>query len=153
MQSDVKFQEPFSYSPLGIICLVLLVVILITFIIIKLVLNKDKKIANIKYNQINIEQIKHVHLSKIDHLKDEFENHKISERRAYNELSSIIRNFAYETTNIDVRKYSLNDIRKLKMNCLTNLVEEYYKPEFSKEGTGDIISSIEKTKGVIIKWK
>ena len=50
-------------------------------------------------------------------------------------------------------KYTLNDIKKIKMDNLTKLVEEYYEPEFSKEGNGDIISSIDKTREVIVKWK
>ncbi len=154
MQSNVEFQEPFSYSILGVIGLVLLVVIVLTYLIIKLVLNKPKKIINnYNYNQINIETIKNKYLSRIENLEEEFNNQKISERRAYNELSSIIRTFTFETTNIDVRKYTLSDIQKLKLPNLTKLVEEYYEPEFSKEGTGDFLSSVERTKGVIVKWK
>ena len=153
MQSDVKFQEPFSYNYLGVIFLVLLVVALLTYFIVKLIMNRPKKIENVFFKPQNIEEIKNKYLSKIDNLTNEFNNQKISERRAYNELSSLIRTFTFETTNIDVRKYTLNDIKTLKMNNLTKLVEEYYEPEFSKEGKGDFLSSVEKTKGVIVKWK
>ncbi len=154
MQSDVKFQEPFSYSILGVILLVLLIVILVAYLVYILVIKKkDAPKIVINYRPKNVFLIKHSYLSKIDSLKKQVNNKKLSQRKAYNELSSIIRSFVNEATSIDVMKYTLSEIKTLKMDNLTKLVEEYYEPEFSREGTGDILASIDRTREVIEKWK
>lgn len=153
MQLDVKLQEPFSYNFIGLILLILLIVSFFIFIIVKIV----KKNANKPKIQIvipkNIPSIKNKYLKQIDELEKNVKNNQINDRKAYNELSSIIRKFINESVGIDVMKYSLNEIKTLKISSLTSLVEEYYEPEFSYEGEGDILSSIEKTKGVIETWK
>lgn len=154
MQSDVKLQEPFSYSSLGVYLLILLIVILLVFIIIKIVkkVKKNKpEVPIIKNKDINA--VKNNYLNEINILEEKVKNNKINKRKAYNDLSCIIRKFIFDSTSIDVMKYSLSEIKTLKIDSLSALVEEYYVPEFSKEGEGDILSSINKTKEVIIKWK
>ena len=65
----------------------------------------------------------------------------------------IIRNFVYETTNIKVQYYTLEEIRPLNMDQLTKLVEEYYVPEFAKDSTTKIETSLKHTREVIEKWQ
>jgi hypothetical protein len=154
MQLDVDLQEPFSYSSIGLILLILLIVAFITVLIVRLVLKAKKNQPVIQYVPVaDINRVKGKYLKMIDELVESVNTKKLSDRRSYNELSGIIRKFTFEATNIDVMKCSLNDIRKLKMPALTKLVEEYYEPEFSYEGTGDILASIERTKEVILSWK
>ena len=62
------------------------------------------------------------------------------------------RSFIFETTNIKVQNYTLNDISKINMPTLYELVSEYYDPEFSRISKGNIINSIAKTREVIVKW-
>ena len=92
------------------------------------------------------------YLTKIDNLIINFNNSKLSSRKAYQELSSIIRNFIYEVTNIQVQNYTLKDISTINMPILYQLVSEYYNPEFSKISKGNITLSINKTRMVIEKW-
>ena len=42
-----------------------------------------------------------------------------------------------------LQNYTLEEIEKLKMQVLYELVKEYYTPEFAKESIGDINSAIE----------
>ncbi len=153
MQLDVKLQEPFSYSVLGLILLILLLIALLTYIIIIIIKKQSNKPKIIIEKRVDINSLKKKYINQINKLLIEVNNKKIKNRSSYNELSSIIRKFVYEATNIDVTKYSLNEIRKLKYDSLTKLVEEYYEPEFSYSKEGDILASIEKTKGVIETWK
>ena len=153
MQLDVKLQEPFSYNVLGLILLILLLIALLTYIIILLVKKQSNKPVVIIETKLDINSLKRRYMDSINKLALEVKKKKISNRNAYNELSMLIRKFVYEATKIDVTKCSLNEIRELKYDSLTELVEEYYEPEFSFEKEGDILTSIEKTKGVIEKWK
>ena len=132
MEVSVNLQEPFSYSIIPMIVIIILTFVIAIYIIVK-ACNKVRK------EKTNITKIK-------------YENNNISIREAYQKLSSTIRYFVYEVTNIKVQNYTLQDIKKLDMPILYELVEEYYVPEFSEKSIGNIKLSIEKTRKVIEKW-
>lgn len=71
---------------------------------------------------------------------------------AYQNLSKVIRNFVFEATHIKVQNYTLDDIRKLNMPILYELISEYYNPEFANISNGNFIYSIEKARGVVERW-
>lgn len=156
MQTSVELQTPFSYS-LVYICIVFIITSIFTiYIIIKRCNNKEiKKSVHDANNKLELNEvlnIKNKYLKKIDVIKNNVENKKITNRKAYQSISNIIRHFVYEVTAIRVQKYTLSEIEKLDMPMLYELVSEYYEPEFSKNSVGDIKSSIDKTRKVIEKW-
>ncbi len=151
MQVQTELRPMFSYSFLAIIFITIFT-ILIFFI-----MKYFKKKNNIK-NEIIIPKqkdlllIKKDYLIKLDNLINELNENKISNRKAYQNLSSLIRNFIYEVTNIKVQNYTLTDIKKINMPILYELVSDYYDPEFAKISKGNIKVSINKTKMVIERW-
>ncbi len=149
MQVSTDLKPMFSYSFIPILIIVILIIII--FIINKIKINKTQKKIVIP-SKININEIKQKYLIKINDLINNLKSNKITSRKAYQNLSQIIRNFVYEATNIKVQNYTLSDIKKLKLPALSNLIEEYYDPEFSKISKGNILSSIEKTRKEIEKW-
>lgn len=153
MQTSVNLQEPFSYS----IYYIIIVVIFILAITIYYFFSKGKKskeiVIKVKDLDINYKNaIKQKYIKEIDELEEKINNNEINIRIAYQNLSSIIRHFIYEMTNIKVQNYTLRDIRSLNMPVLYELIKEYYIPEFAKKSLGNIKSSIEKTRKVIEKW-
>ena len=150
MQAQIELKPMFSYSFIPIIVIIILIVIiLITLFIIK---RKElKKLVQIPSNK-EIINIKNKYLVLLQELENNINNNKITNRSAYQKLSSIIRNFIYETTNIKVQNYTLKEIKTINMPTLTELVSEYYDPEFSSISKGNIISSLNKTRMVIEKW-
>ena len=153
MQVTTELSPMFSYSLIPIIIFTIILICIITLIIYRNKNNnKNIPIQVSTPNKNNIQQIKRKYLFKIDNLLNEFNNKIINNRQAYQRLSNLIRNFIYETTNIKVQNYTLNDIKKINLPILAELIEEYYNPEFSKISNGNIINSIEKTRKVIEKW-
>lgn len=150
MQLDISLNGPFNYSiyPL-IIVLILIIITIIVFLCFNIKSKKKEKPVVVIAKDIN--SIKNKYLKELDELSNNV--NVLSKRKVYNILSLIIRRFVLEATNVDVLKYSLNEIRLLKVDSLTLLVSEYYEPEFSKESNADPLSSINKTKEVISKWK
>ena len=138
----------FSYSFLPVLLLILYGIILY----IKIKLGKKEKREIVLYESQNLNAIKNNYLQKINVLTNKVNSGKITNRKAYQTLSNIIRNFIYETTNIRVQNYTLKEIENLNMPILYELIKEYYNPEFSKNIKGNILSSIEKTEKVIHKW-
>jgi uncharacterized membrane protein YqiK len=153
MQWDVKLQKPFSYSSIGIIILIIVIIIFILIFLINYFKNKPKKVVVKEDNIKDINKIKKEYLSRIDHLIDNINTGTVTKRKAYNELSKIIREFVFKTTNIDVLKYTLVEIKRTNNKELLELINEFYEPEFSKEGKGNLTASIENTRKVITEWK
>ena len=152
MQWGVKLQNPFSYHIYGFIILILVTIIVLIMIITKHLKEKPKKII-IKEEIKDINKLKKEYLTKIDNLVNNINNQKTTQRKAYNELRKIIREFVFKTTNIDVLKYTLSEIKQINNKELLELINEFYEPEFSVEGKGNITKSIEKTRKVINEWK
>ena len=151
MQVETQIRSMFSYSLLTICIITLIIAIL--FIILKLFKKKNIVETLIIPDHKDLVEIKKKYLLKIDNLIDEYNNKKITSRKSYQQLSSIIRNFIFETTNIKVQNYTLKDIESIDIPVLYELVSEYYDPEFAKISNGNILSSIDKTRMVIEKWK
>lgn len=151
MKTSVNFQEPFSYN---IWLIVSLVVLLAIIVILAVVSNYAKKKKEEKPKEIvkpkNLDEIKKEYLEQIKKLEDNLGT--ITNRKAYQNLSIIIRSFVFEATKINVQKCTLKEIKQYNLPVLTELVEEYYAPEFSKNEEGVISSSIEKTRKAIEKW-
>ena len=150
MQVLTELKSMFSYSIVPIIVLLFLIIIII--IILKLINKMELKKQVIIPNHKELIDIKKRYLLRIQELENNLNNNSISSRKAYQSLSNLIRTFIYEATNIKVQNYTLKEINTLNMPILSDLVTEYYDPEFSVISKGNIISSINKTKGVIEKW-
>lgn len=150
MQIQTELKPMFSYSFIPI--LIIMIAIISIIIIPKLTKKKEIKKQIVIPNHKDLMEIKKRYLSKIQELENNFNNKKITNRKAYQELSNIIRNFIFEATNIKVQNYTLKEIEKINMPILYDLVSEYYDPEFSIISEGNIISSINKTKTVIERW-
>ena len=155
MQTSVKLQDSFSYSLIPIILLFIILVAIIATLIYLSRKSKKKVTQEIKIKKApkeTLEGIKKKYLKKIDDVEKKLKEDKIKLRGAYQELSSIIRFFTFEVTGIKVQNYTLQDIESLNMPALTELIQEYYAPEFAEFSKGNIEASLEKTRKVIEKW-
>ncbi len=150
MQVTTELRDMFNYSFIPPLLLIILLLVVIFY-------KKKKKIKNNKPVVVtpplkDRQNIKNKYLHLIDELNNDVNNNKITLRASYQKLSKLIRNFAYEMTNIKVQNYTLTDLYNIDMPILCELVNEYYHPEFAKISRGNILASIAKTKEVIIKW-
>ena len=144
MQLNTNLNGPFYYEIYPLIVVILLIIItIIVFLCLNVKIKKKEKKIPVIVTPKDINSIKQKYISELDNLNKNI--HTFSKRQVYNILSNLMRNFILEVTSIDVLKYSLNEIKKLNMNSLTELVSEYYEPEFSKESNANPIASINKT--------
>ena len=153
MNRQEALQPMFHYSP-ALIIIILLLMGYVIFLLIKSIPKKKKvEPVIIEPKKIYKSTIKRNYQKKLDTLEKELTNNQITTRGAYHKLSRIIREFVYETTNIKVQFYTLEEIRPLNMEQLTLLVEEYYVPEFAKDSNAKVEASLKKTREVIEKWQ
>ncbi len=150
MQINKELMPMFSYTIIPVIIFFLL---WIGIILLLLWIKKKKKTVETKTNPKKLYTTKEKYLRMISYLEKEIDENKINNRKAFQKLSKIIRLFVYEMTSIKLQNYSLDEIKTLNIEELSQLVEEYYDPEFAKYSKGDLKKSIEKTKKVIELWK
>lgn len=154
MQTTVKLQEMFTYSAVPLIVTAVFVV-LITFYLIYLIKIKWKIGLKVLPERTarNKNAIKERYLRELDKIEYKYEKGEITLRKAYQMMSLKVREFVFEAFNINAQNYTLSEIQKLNIPILYELIERYYKPEFSNEYAGDFKTDINKTRGAINKWK
>ena len=157
MKTSVSLQDNITYSIIPLIFVVLLIIGLsIYFIIIKSkkkIVLKESTIKNIPERNVkDTKQIKDKYLKKLDFIENQYNGNKIKLRQAYLQISEAIRMFVFEMTDIKTQNYSLNEIKNINIPVLYDLIKEYYEPEFAFKSVGDFNSSINKARGVILKW-
>ena len=158
MQTSINLQEPFTYSVVPLIILIVVIIAITIYLIYtkinKKTVEKEEEIVkeipekNIK----NIPVIKEKYLNQLDSIEYKYLNKMISLRKAYQLISESIRLFIFEVTDITTQNYSLSEIKKLEIPNLYELIKEYYEPEFASKSVGDFSSSINKARGVVNKW-
>lgn len=150
MQTGTELQAPFSYSLLPIILLFVALFLPLIIRLLKKYWPRNNDMVINTYTDSNM--IKNKYLNMLDELDNKLDTKKISSRKAYQELSILIRSFVKEVTGIDVTTCVLSDIERMNMPIIYDLVKEYYSPEFARISIGNIRSSISKTRGVIYRW-
>ena len=150
MQTGTELQAPFSYSLLPIILLFVALFLPLIIRLLKKYWPRNNNMVVNTYTDSNM--IKNKYLNMLDELDNKLDTKKISSRKAYQELSILIRSFVKEVTGIDVTPCVLSDIERMNMPIIYDLVKEYYSPEFARISIGNIRSSISKTRGVIYRW-
>ena len=155
MQTSINLQEPFTYSIIPLVFLVIIIMILIYFLL------KNRKIVTVEKEIVkeipeknikNIPVIKNKYLKQLDKINNEFKENLITLREAYQSISEVIRLFVFEVTDITTQNYTLTEIKKLDLPVIYELIEEYYEPEFASKSIGDFDASINKTRRIINEW-
>ena len=158
MKTSVNLQEPFTYSVIPLVIVIVLIIGFTIYLIITRKVKTQKKQEKSRAKKIpernikDIKQIKERYLKQLDTIESEYNNQKIELRQAYMLISEAVRMFVFEATDIKTQNYSLNEIKKMNLPVLYDLIKEYYEPEFAFKPVGDFSSSINKARSVILKW-
>ncbi|MBQ9318723.1 MAG: hypothetical protein IJR82_03755 [Bacilli bacterium] len=150
MQVSTELRPMFSFPSH---CIIIIVGVVVLLTIIYLFLNRKKRSPKaIIPQKKDIVLIKQHYLNDINELEQKCKSRQISNRETYQKLSLLIRLFIFEMTSIKVQNYTLSEIEKINIPILSELVREYYNPEFASISNGDVMISIKKTREVIIRW-
>lgn len=158
MDITVKLQNPFSYALWPVILLGLLIIgIVVALILLKLNLKPKKKTEIVKekpqpINVVDVNGLRARYLKQLDEVEQAFRSQKLTIRKAYQNMSIIVRKFVQERTGIKANTYTLEDIKKLNIPQLEALISEFYSPEFSVKSEGDVYEALEKSRRIIEEW-
>jgi len=153
MPITVELQDMFSYSPIPFIVILLIVLIPLLVLLIKFLKSKKKVVDPVpKPMPVNVHQIKDKYIKMLYNIEAKRHDNKISDRHAFQELSTVIRHFVYDMTGIKVQNYTLEEIGKLNIPNLYYLIDECYIPEFAEDNTTQVYDTINKARKVIEEW-
>ncbi|MBQ4521925.1 MAG: hypothetical protein IJA10_03105 [Lachnospiraceae bacterium] len=157
MPIDVELQGMHSYSFIMIVIVAAFVAVSIVAALILIIKRSQKRKKTVSpKKEITVadrEHIKAKYQRLLNELEAKCQHHKLSNRKAYQELSKITRHFVHEATGIKVHNYTLEEIKETNISGLYSVISECYAPEFAVDKKGDIYSSIMKARNVIEEWK
>lgn len=152
MQSDIDLAGPFHYSIWYIVVVGFLLFLGLGIIVwLKVQKKSQKEIVVKKQAPLDLAMIKKKYIMRLDELSKRINND--NPRSSYQELSYLMRSFVFEVTGVKVTKYTLREIDRKKFPVLYDMIKEFYLPEFSEEGYGDLMSAIGKVRVGIESWK
>lgn len=158
---SIQLQDPFSYAIWPVIVLGLLVLYTVVAFLTLHFLGKPHKEKQVKKQDFektteskssDKNAVKKMYMDKLNALEKSFANGDMEIRQAYQMLSQIMREFAYEMTGEPVHKLTLSDMKELNMPVLEELIAGYYSPEFANHSEGDVLAAITKAKRVVEEW-
>ncbi len=154
METKVQLQDSYHFLPIIVLLMILLILAAIALQIIfriKYRKNADRiKVHRPAKKTLPI--IKSEYIGKMDNIYQNLMNRTITVREGYHMMSCIIREFVKEVTGINVDSYTLKEIRRVNIPELTQLMQEYYVPEFAERTHFDVMNSLQKTRSVIERW-
>ena len=152
----VPLQQPLSYMPGWLVLAGLLVV---AVILMQVIARRRRRRAGENLpirlrpaSEAQLPGIKERYLDTLGAIERDLREGKTEPRFAYQRMSGAIRGFVYEATGVKVQKYTLYEIKQLRIHRLTQLIEEYYVPEFAEWSQQDALASLHRTEGVIQGW-
>lgn len=157
MQVTVNLQSNYSYISMVLLFLGALVLIVLLIIWAAKEKRQPKKTkkeplpAPVNPRSRAME-LKRTYDRKLAQLEEDCEKGAVSERKAYQKLSALVRSFAHEMTGVRVSNYTLQELRQAGMPQLTTLIEECYVPEFAPGNEGQAKEAIKKARKVIAEW-
>ena len=159
MPITVELQDMFRYSVIPVaIAVILVVAIGVAGLIYFMKHKKAKPVKQVAKPQpvqkpVNEVKIRDKYCGLIDELEVAYKNGQMSNRKAYQKLSELLRQFVYELTGVKVHNFTLAEIKRVNMPSLTRIIDECYAPEFSVDKEGNIDETIKKTRMVIKEWR
>ncbi len=156
---SVGLQDPFSYmlAPIIILAGVLVagIIALVVFHFLKNRKSVVKKVAEPKpvvFKPKDKGALQREYLAKIAKVQADYESGAMDVRTAHQELSAIVRMFVHELTGINAQNFSLLELRAHDVNQVSDLIEEFYAPEFALRTEKDTMNSINDARTVISTW-
>lgn len=163
MPTTIDLRRPFDFSKLPIVIVAGIFALLTTAIILMILYNviKDMKrapkeeiqqVAAPVFVKPDISKLKGEYLGKLNAIEAKYNEDRTKIRPAYEAMSLVVREFVHKATGIDVDKFTLSELTRTEFRGLTELIGEYYKPEFDQISEGDVLASLEKSRRLVTEW-
>ena len=157
--TTVELQDPFSYSFLPVV--IMIAVILASMVILVAIFLVHKKMKTPMKQKVqkpavfkpkSKEETKRDYLEKINIIEKKYTSGQMDVRATHQELSAVVRMFVHDMTGINAQNFSLSELKENNVHQISNLIEEFYAPEFAERSDKETSDSIRDAREVISKW-
>lgn len=158
MPVSVELQDPYSYSIWPIVIIVIVIVASLVAIVLLSILIRLRKPAKPKapvtqiFKPKTLADAQREYLGKIAYVEQQYRDGQMDVRTVHQELSAIVRMFVYDVTGVQAQNFSLNELKAYNINQISQLIEEFYAPEFAERTDKQTEDSIRDAREVIYKW-
>lgn len=158
MQRNDLLTPPVQYNIIWLIAgsvLLLAVLALNFFILWSTRKKKIKSVATLPVLppvQISIEELRKKYLGMITAIEFQYHNEEISLRQLHLLLSTTVRLFVFEVKGVAVHKLTLTEIKKIDLKALSDVIENYYPPEFERIENGKADNAISLARRMVQQW-
>ncbi|MBR4820087.1 MAG: hypothetical protein IKZ74_08535 [Clostridiales bacterium] len=158
MPVSVELQDPYSYSIWPIVIVVIIIIVSLAAIVLLSILLKIRRAPAQKapvtqiFRPKTLADAQKEYLAKIAYVEQQYNNGQMDSRNAHQELSAIVRMFVYDITGVQAQNFSLNELKSYNITSISNLIEEFYAPEFAERSDKQTEDSIREAREVIYKW-
>lgn len=155
MQITVELQDSFSYFPLLWYLLAGIAGVVLIILWPKKKGKENTKPVPPKPQPLppqSIASLKSKYIALLAGLTKRRSGDKLSDRKAFQELSKIVRDFVFEATGIQVQYYTLSEIQAAGLPKLYELIAACYVPEFALQNNSNVYEAINKARKVIEEW-
>ncbi|MDO4780776.1 MAG: hypothetical protein Q4A34_00050 [Candidatus Saccharibacteria bacterium] len=158
MQRAPELREWMHYEPIWLIVGSVLMVLLISWYGLVFWLTRKKKprslntLAAKPYTPPDLTALKAKYLQLIAEVEASHGNASLTARAAHQQLSHLLRMFAYEARGHRVDTLTLADLKQTRYAELAAAIEEYYLPEFASVEHGSVKSAVATARKVVAEW-
>ena len=161
MDTTVNLRRLFDFSQLPIVitaaifaALTVAILLMFLYTLLKNYKPKEKVIEEpVKvFVKPDMTKLKAEYMAALDKLEAKFNEDTTKIRPAYEGMSRVVRDFVYRATGTEVDKFTLKEISETEFGGLTELVGEYYQPEFDSISEGDVRASLARSRRLVSEW-
>ncbi len=161
METSINLRRLFDFSRLPIAItaavlglLTLVIIFMFLYDLLKDLKRKEKPavVEEKIFVKPDMEKLKAEYLALLDGIEAKFNQDTTAIRPAYEGMSRVVRDFVYRATGTEVDKFTLKEISETEFGGLTELVGEYYQPEFDSISEGDVRASLARSRRLVSEW-
>lgn len=102
---------------------------------------------------VDLSALKAKYLGLINEVEKAFSARKIKSSVAHQQLSMLVRYFAFEASGFRAHLMTLSDIQKADRQHLTETIKSYYPPEFDGLNLGSVADAANAARKVVQTWE
>lgn len=98
------------------------------------------------------ERVRHKYLVTVAEVEKSWQAGELSDREVAHRLSEIVRDFARDAWNLNIRHMTLRELKAFRLGTVAEVVERLYADEFAREEPTNAGTQLARVRGLVDRW-